>query len=799
MSCYLNDQALPCGPSQARFVLVEVGGGHQPTHGMLSPVYSILYRERVIGFVEEREHYDYLYADLKMVSRYTPMIMSTVGALLAGNARCGLTRENHRDFYSVKYELGSPTPTPTVLLRAIEETSEWEVSQITQVHHLYVTWHELTRVYQHILCSSDYTSRFRATLALRMIHGAAGKGIKNRVSINTHLVYVAVAPLFALRVLAWIWDTTSTESEYMARLKKEGTYPKQLQTMFRDDLAQVYELQVLRNREFDNVNWEVEVEHRTKPTLAPLDPATVYRHSVSIFMQARRAGARQRVHKWSDYWAMRWSHMPVGSVVSQYDEDRSLKASLPRDARVKAAWFAANKNSDHSYWLSRKPEIYASTSTKYEWGKVRALYGCDVTSFIHSDFAMGDCEDMLPPNFPVGSRANEAYVKNIIEKFNDGVPFCYDFDDFNSQHSSTNMEQVLKAWYAVFGGQLSPEQCKSMEWTIQAMREQYVKYNELQRCVKINGTLLSGWRLTSFMNTVLNRVYLMEAGIVEHSIYSLHNGDDVFATMPTVYDAVRVVRQGELLGVRAQMSKMNIGTIGEFLRVDNRARVKTSAQYLSRAVATATHGRVESAPANDFRELVRSHDARAQAMVDRGAVKSHVKVIHDRLIQFSISLFSQTADVVRLMRKLDSLQGGFANTREFSSSRIVRRMTEESEITSDAFRPIMPGIVDYVNWMVKKIGIPFAGAYVKNVFHKAVDALIRRKIRYEIVVETDQMIGLYLRIKGAWKKSAFVVPISQARSLGFIAVKQMDGLPNTPLRIAQEADDPLAMLAALLS
>lgn len=776
-----------------------MGEGHQSTHGLLSPVYSTIYRERVVGFVVVRDDIDYLYADLKMVSRFTPMVMSTVGALLAGNARCGLTHDNHRDFYSVKYELGSPTPSRSVLLKAIESTSEWEVSQITQVHHLYITWHELTCVYGHIVNSHDYTSKYRATLALRTIREAARKGIKNRVSINTHLVYIAVAPLFALRVLAWIWDTTDGEAQYMARLKKEGTYPKQLQTMFRDDLAQVYELQVLRNREFDHVNWEVEVEHRTTPTLAPLDPGIVYRHAVSIFMQARRAGARQRIHDWRDYWAMRWSHMPVGSVVSQYEDDRAAKAALPRDARVKAAWFAANRHNEHEYWLSRKPEIYASTSTKYEWGKVRALYGCDVTSFIHSDFAMGDCEDMLPPNFPVGSRANEAYVKNIIEKFNDGVPFCYDFDDFNSQHSSYNMEQVLKAWYHVFGPQLSGEQRKSMEWTIAAMREQYVKYNELGKCVKINGTLLSGWRLTSFMNTVLNRIYLMEAGIQEHSIYSLHNGDDVFATTPTVYDAVRVVRRGELLGVRAQMSKMNIGTIGEFLRVDNRAKAKTSAQYLSRAVATATHGRVESAPANDFRELIRSHDARAKAMTDRGAVKSHVDVIHDRLIQFSISLFGQTAEVVRLMRTLDSLQGGFANTREYSSRRLVRKVTEESEITDDAFRPIMPGIIDYVHWMVRKLKIPFAGSYVKNVFHKAVDALIRRKIRYEIVVETDQMIGLYLRIKGAWKRSAFVVPISQARSLGFVAVKQMDGLPNTPLRIAQDAPDPIAMLAALLS
>lgn len=766
---------------------------------MLTTAYSRLYHERVVGLLVKHELGILTYADLKMVSRFTPTLMSVTGALLAGNARCGLTPENHRDFYSSKYEIKFVDNAKPALLEAIEKTSDWPVTQITQVHHLYISWHELIEVYRHILDTHDYTSKYRANLALKVIRGAAARGQRNKVSLNTHLVYIAVAPLFALRVLAWIWESCKMETDYMKMLKREGLYPKQLQTMFRDDLAQIYELQVLRNRAFDYVDWEKEKENRTTPKLAPLPEHTVFRHAVRIFQQAKNQGARQRYRSWDDYWQMRWSHMPVGSVVSQYDEDKELKRQLPRDARVKAAWFASNKHSEHGYWLNRTPEIYASTSTKYEWGKVRALYGCDVTSFVHCDFAMGDCEDMLPPNFPVGARANEAYVKNVIEKFNDGVPFCYDFDDFNSQHSCGSMVQVLRAWYAVFGADLSPEQDLSMRWTIAAMPHQFVRYNDLQQTVKINGTLLSGWRLTSFMNTVLNRVYLIESGIENHSIYSLHNGDDVFATTPTVYDAVQVYSAGEKLGVRAQLSKMNIGTIGEFLRVDNRARVKTSAQYLTRSVSTATHGRVEVAPANDFRELIRSHDTRADAMVSRGAIKSHVKILHSRLIQFSISLFSQTASVVKAFRELDSLQGGFTDSREIHSYRIERKLSQESEITSSAFKPLLGGITDYVKWMVKKLGIDFKEHYVKNVFSRAVDALIRRKVRYEIVVETDQMMGLYLKIKGAWKKSTFVVPISQARSLGFVAIQQVDDLANTPLRLSQDAPDPLAFLAALVS
>merc|ERR1712130_673499 len=263
ISCYLDDKALPCEPGQARFVLEEVGEQTEESYGLLTSVYSRLYHERITGLLVRHDYGVMTYADLKMVSRLTPTLMSVTGALLAGNARCGLTPDNHRDFYSSKYEIRMLPDIGSKLLQALESTKEWPVTQITQVHHLYITWHELSEVYKHIVRSTDYSSKYRANLALKLIRGAASRGQNNRVSINTHLVYVAVAPLFALRVLAWIWEACTDESGYMRMLKREGLYPKQLQTMFRDDLAQIYELQVLRNRAFDHVDWNKEKENRT--------------------------------------------------------------------------------------------------------------------------------------------------------------------------------------------------------------------------------------------------------------------------------------------------------------------------------------------------------------------------------------------------------------------------------------------------------------------------------------------------------------------------------------------------------
>lgn len=59
------------------------------------------------------------------------------------------------------------------------------------------------------------------------------------------------------------------------------------------------------------------------------------------------------------------------------------------------------------YYYNRVPMIYSSVSTKYEWGKVRALFGCDITSYLMADFPMGQAEECLPSYFPVGQKANE--------------------------------------------------------------------------------------------------------------------------------------------------------------------------------------------------------------------------------------------------------------------------------------------------------------------------------------------------------------------------------------------------------
>jgi hypothetical protein len=489
--------------------------------------------------------------------------------------------------------------------------------------------------------------------------------------------------------------------------------------------------------------------------------------------------------------------MPVGSVVSQYESDIALKRSLPQDARVKAGWFAACNMREHHQWASRHPSIYASTSTKYEWGKVRALYGCDVTSFLHSDFAMANCEDTLPEYFPVGRKANDENVKRAIATFTDGVPLCYDFDDFNSQHSSASMTAVIEAWRSVFAHSLSDEQKVSLDWTCASVADQTVRFNDVGTTERISGTLLSGWRLTSFVNTVLNRVYLLHAGLEGNVNYALHNGDDMYATTPTVAHAMRLVKNAKELGIRAQLAKTNIGTIGEFLRVDTRAQNKTSAQYLARAVSTAVHGRVEMAPANDFRATVASMSTRFDEMRQRGADVSTTGLIEKHAVEYLTDAYEQTADDVATVKALHPIQGGTNKRGDVGRWKIEVDVTG-AELLTDLYEPLRPGLNDYANYVVERLGVEFDVPDRSQMFSRMVRALTKPKKRYKKVIDTEPMIHVYRGLYGAWKTDTYVNEIALARSLGYVAAKTLPGVKGPLATFLRKSKEPLKLMSILL-
>ncbi|AGG68771.1 RNA-dependent RNA polymerase, partial [Scheffersomyces segobiensis virus L] len=793
---YVDENMAGTVPEKSRYVLVHVSNDDVPVHNIDYPMLIPYCGEYTIGKRIKRRNIVCWYAKLDFISIYTPKLMSIVGGYISGNIRSGMTVENHRDFYMEFDKVIFNKVTSDEIRELNEYVRSLDVTKITGDHHLFVNRQEVDTLLEEAMNLGKYNDRLAALMVLKDV--ASRIGIDNRVSFITHLVYILIAPPHAfVHLLSLIGESTDAE-DYASILKRESGAAKQLQTVFRSDLASLYELNVLVNRVDSVVDWNKEIDHRTNVKAVGISTEDVYKISTEIFKDAVREGRYPQRLEWQDYWVQRWSAMPNGSVISQYDEDIAIKKLLPFSARVKSAWFAAKTESNYDYWLKRTPQIYASTSTKYEWGKVRALYGCDVTSFLHSDFGMTNCEDILPSYFPVGRKANEKYVRESIEKFRETVPVCFDYDDFNSQHSTSSMRTVLQAWLDVNQKYLTEEQVNSVEWTRDSLDSILARFNSSGDTISLSGTLMSGWRLTSFMNTVLNRVYLVKANLFKHLVYALHNGDDMFGGAVNMAKAVAIIRDAKAIGVRAQVSKTNLGTIGEFLRVDTRAIDPTNAQYLSRSVATLVHGRVESSAPNDLRELVSAIITRSEEVISRGGDFRLINKLTQKTLDFAARLFNVDNTIIDTMLSNHPVQGGMNKDAPVHLWRIERRTEPfERETLLARYSLIAPGLFNYVDRVKEQFGVSENLIDKEELLYRAGVSLEKSRVYYELVIETTLGMDIYRALHGVWKSPGYVAPIAKIRSLGLIPAKELRNLNSVPAHLIRTARNPILMMGTI--
>lgn len=746
---------------------------------------------RIIRIDNQEQHYA-LYININKLSNIHKKTSAIIGALISGNSRAALTPANHNDFYDAKRFENVRINHSIDINYVIDTVMQLPISRVTADHHQNITHNEMYAMFNTSRKKQHFN--FKILLIQILLNRMNELRIDNRVSMTTYITYILVAPFFAVVHLSKIVAESKSADEFETILKWESVAAKQSQTMWRDDLAAIYELNTLRNRVYEKVDWEKEYDHRVNPNVVNMPYEVVYKEALSIFRDARLEGKKPLQFKWADYWAIRWSRLPGGSVVSQYPEDIELKKQLKLEARIKSAWFSAISDNSQNKWLEREPGIYATTSTKYEWGKVRALYGCDVTSFIHSDFAMSNCEDVLPSYFPVGKYATEENVNRSMKKFDETIPVCFDYDDFNSQHSISSMQAVLSAWKECFKLSLTDEQNLSLQWTIDSVANMRVRFNELKTDAFINGTLMSGWRLTSFMNTVLNRVYLKVAHLDKLAVYALHNGDDVFAGCRNVGEANSMVRAALNAGIRAQMAKTNIGTIGEFLRIDTRSKNPKGKQYLARSVATAVHGRVETSAPNDLLALVRANDVRLDSIIDRGGDVDVVGAVAKQLTKFAAKLFNVGIEVVEAARMLHPIQGGFDEQAELFERRLIRKTDVTSNAQLDEYCLVKPGIYDYIEHVMNKFGLSRESISKRKLFRTAISSMLRDKVSYEIVVEDRWNVVNYRAIYKAWAKTGFVADISRFRAMGMVVAKDLIGLTSSAASVVRNSYDPIAVM-----
>lgn len=230
--------------------------------------------------------------------------------------------------------------------------------------------------------------------------------------------------------------------------------------------------------------------------------------------------------------------------------------------------------------------VRVGVSAKLEPGKRRALFACDTVSYMAFDCVLEQVEArwagkrvILNPGAG-GNTGICARVKAAMAGMKCAV--MLDYDDFNSQHSLAAQAMVIEEACRPFECELTRKCVASFQAMDISLGGSVIG--------RAKGTLMSGHRATSFINSVLNAAYLrLICGEMWDRVSSLHVGDDVFVGVRTVADGERLVSQARLSNFSFNPIKQSYGTYStEFLRMAGDGR--NFRGYLARAVAAVVAG-----------------------------------------------------------------------------------------------------------------------------------------------------------------------------------------------------------------
>lgn len=580
-----------------------------------------------------------------------------------------------------------------------------------------------------------------------------------------------------------------TTQEFIKMCKSISVEAKSLQNLVEIDLRTFFELEVLVNRVDGAVDWDTEKRNRTEPNVTNIPYCVVRAKARAIFEDAATIGRKPVRMNWDDFWKSRWQWSAAGSIHSQYPEDESYILRSNPLLKNKFITLVHMPMVQMGHFADRLPQIHAWASTKYEWAKQRAIYGTDVTSYTIAHFAFYNCENLLPNQFPVGKDANDANVRaRVAGVLKDKLPFCLDFEDFNSQHSISSMAAVIDAYHDVYGQSLSEEQRRAVLWTRDSIVHQVIHDNIGRKEIyEAKGTLLSGWRLTTFMNSVLNYIYTRLL-LQQHNRdkASLHNGDDVLIGTRNLASVQLCMRNARKYNVRMQSSKCAYGAIAEFLRIDHRRGSK--GQYLARAVSTMVHSRIESKPSTDARDLAAAMEMRFQDAKARGMPDSVIAALRYLYYKRQSHICNTTIGEMYMIKTMHRVVGGISESAGADVTRIVCPGTVQSAGTD---LPELPGIRDYALKLHSVLELPVhIKTYMSRLKKATLEAVVIKARKMNISAQEDYewykvARSLYKAHKGAITTSNYGKAALVGFGLDLLTTKSADSTLVAVLRTSR--------------
>ncbi|BAU79498.1 RNA dependent RNA polymerase [Diatom colony associated dsRNA virus 8] len=358
------------------------------------------------------------------------------------------------------------------------------------------------------------------------------------------------------------------------------------------------ECQALEGRGVKAVDWDDEMDKRLnsfnrKGMLAPFSIEELTPVVRRIVNEERRTF---EVPKWEKAWRRRFATTKGGSHNSM---GRRKGKDLP-DGQLNKRNYA--EAVDFAEVGAVPAQGLVSVSEKLEHGKTRAIYSLNSENYFRFDAPARALESgwrnhraVLQPSRGAESVTIEKRAKNL-RKFK----IMFDYADFNSAHTLEAQKLCVRELFAGMDAEW-------LKWLEDSFDNTWIKDPRTGKMVKMQGTLCSGHRLTTIINTILNAAYvrLVLGESLYNSIWIQHVGDDVVASTDDAWAASECMERMLKSGLNLQPQKQAFGTVcAEFLRISFEKDVAVG--YFPRSIASAVSGSWVSLRDLDYGEYLES-------------------------------------------------------------------------------------------------------------------------------------------------------------------------------------------------
>jgi hypothetical protein len=284
---------------------------------------------------------------------------------------------------------------------------------------------------------------------------------------------------------------------------------------------------------------------------------------------------------------------------------------------------------------------YTKVSAKHgEQGKQRAILSADIVHYLLFSYLLSRFRKLSNwGGTLLGEHFEDQGILEMRHAVHDAIGLkkflMYDYDDYNSQHSLLDMATLFQILY-----NNHPEPMKLITaWCIKSFEN--LRIYDGEQYQSINSGLMTGWRTTQFINTLLNGVYCRVIiknytrlyGYDPISSY-VGSGDDCEMGVLQTKDMIQLYEVTEKIGFASQESKQmfTLDSRKEFLRMMHINGVTRGSltRLLPRAISGNVEGDKES---NTPEQRLMSGIEVCNLLVKRGLLENHKLFLQSCIIK----------------------------------------------------------------------------------------------------------------------------------------------------------------------